>query len=55
MAEHFSPKKRGLYAGSGDYPWAVHGWTWDCVAQSRKLLWTENVDVKLLDVMVENE
>ena len=48
------PKKRGLHAGSGDYPWAVHGWTWDCVAQSRKLFWTENVHVKLLDVIVEN-
>ena len=46
MAEHFSPKKRGLHAGSGDCPWAVHGWTWDCVAQSRKLLWTEKVHEK---------
>ena len=55
MVEHFSPKKRGLHAESEDCPWAVHDWTWDCVAQSIKLFWTENVHVKLLDVMVENE
>ena len=54
MAEHFSPKKSGLHAGSGDCPWAVHGLTWDCVAQSRKLFWTENVHVKFLDVIMEN-
>ena len=55
IAEHFSLKKRGLHAGSGDYPWTVHGWTWDCVAQSRNLIWTDSVHVKLLDVIVENE
>ena len=54
MAEHFSPKKKGLHAGSWDCPWAVYGLTWDCVAQSRKLFWIENVHVKLLDVIVEN-
>ena len=50
MAEHFSPKERGLHVGSGDYPWTVHGWTWDCVAQSRNLIWTNSVHVKLLDI-----
>ena len=55
MAKHFSPKKRGLHDGSGDCPWTVHSWTWDCVAQSRNLFWTDSVHVKLLDVIVENE
>ena len=55
MAEHFSPKKRGLHAESGDYPWTVHGWIWDCVAQSKNLFWTYSVHAKLLDVIVENE
>ena len=55
MVEHFSPKEMGLHDGSGDCPWIVHGWTWDCVAQSRNLFWTDSVHVKLLDVIVENE
>ena len=54
MTKHFSPKKMGTACWKWDCPWAVHGWTWDCVAQSRKLFWTENVHVKLLDVIVEN-
>ena len=37
MAEHFSPKERGLHAGSGDCPWTVHGWTRDYVTQFEKL------------------
>ena len=37
----------GLHAGSGDCPWIVHHWTWDCVAQSRNLFWTEIVHVWL--------
>ena len=55
MAKHFSPKKRGLHARSGDCPWTVHGWTWDCVTQSRNLIRTDSVHVKFLDVIVENE
>ena len=55
MVEHFSPKKRGLHAGSGDYPWILHGWIWDCVTQSRNLIWMDSVHVKLLDAIVENE
>ena len=58
MAEHFSPtkkKKKRPHAGSGDCPWTVHGWTWDCVAQSINLFWMDSVHVKLLDVIVENE
>ena len=56
MTEYFSPKEMGLHAGSGDCPWTIHGWTRDCVAQSEKLIiWTESVNVKFLDVMVENE
>ena len=54
MAEYFNPKEMGLHAGSGDCPWTVHGWTRDCVAQFGNLFWTENVHVKLLDVIVEN-
>ena len=55
MVEHFSPKKRGLHAKSRGCPWIVHGWTWDCVAQSRNFFWMDSVHVKLLDVIVENE
>ena len=55
MAEQFSPKEMRLHAGSGDCPWTVHGWTWDYVAQSENLFWTNSVHVKLLDVIVENE
>ena len=55
MAEHFGPKEMGLHAGSGDCPWTVHGWTWDCVAQSKHLFWTESIHVKLLDVIMGNE
>ena len=55
MAEHFSPKEMGLHARNRDYPWTVHGWTWDSVAQFGNLFWTESVHAKLLDVIVENE
>ena len=55
MAEHFSPKEMRLHARNGYYPWTVHGWTRDCVAQSGNLFWTESVHAKLLDVIVENE
>ena len=55
MAEHFCPKEMRLHVGSGDCLWIVHNWTWDCVAQSENLFWTESVHVKLLDVFVENE
>ena len=50
MAEHFSHQERGLHARSGDCPWTVNDWTWDCVAQSKNLIWTDSVHVKLLDI-----